>query len=211
MVRLSKDQTGEAEGHAGDRHLCQQHRLRQDRCRGRGNEADMIGRVVDAPCVAGPISDEGGNQARDERGIFHATDSQDFQREYPTGQRRPEDGPEARRDTGHEQHADARRIEAEQARRRTGKTSAELHGGPLAPGRPAEQVGHDCTEEHQRRHAERDTATGLVDLLDDQVVARFDGPARQMVEQSDTGPTKRQQEEKPRMIEARAGCEIKAP
>jgi len=72
-------------------------------------------------------------------------------------------------------------------------------------------VSDDRAEEHKRCHAKRHTATRLVNLLDDEVVACFDRLSRQMVEQSDTRSAKRQQEEKPGVIEPCAGREVEAP
>lgn len=211
MIGLREDEAGKPEHHAGDRCLAQQQRFRGQRTTDAGNIVDVIGAVMDAPHMAGPVTDDTGDQAWHQRRIFDATDREHFQREHGAGERRAEHRPEAGGNTGHQQNADAGWIEPDQTRDRTREASPELHGCPLAPCGAAEQVRRHGSDEDQWRHAQRHAATGLVDLLDDQVVAAFDAPARPLVEQPDREAARRQQEQQPGMREARPCRDVETP
>ncbi len=86
-----------------------------------------------------------------------------------------------------------------------------MHRRPFAPRRTAEQVGCDSPDEDQRRHAQRHPAAGLVNLLDDQIVAAFDTAAGPLIQQADRVTADGQQEQQPRMRKPGPRRNIEAP
>jgi hypothetical protein len=69
-------------------------------------------------------------------------------------------------------------------------------------------VGDDGAEENEGCHPQRHAAARLVDLLDDQVVARFGCASHQMIEQRDAGPADGRQKEQSGMIETCARRDV---
>jgi hypothetical protein len=158
-----------------------------------------------------PVPDQRGEQARNDPAIFDAAKRQHFKSKHRACQGRAEHRAEARRDAGHQQDANTGCIETEQAGDGTGETAAELHGGSLASRRAAEQMRRDRAKEHQRCHAERYATPGLMDLLDNQIVAGFDRAPGVMIEKRDGCPAHGQEIQQPRMIEAGLCSGIEAP
>ena len=81
--------------------------------------------------------------------------------------------------------------EPEHAGQLVGQRAAHLHGRAFAADRGAEQVRGDGADQHQRRHAQRDDALGVVDLVDQEVVAGFDRAAEAQVQPADRGARQR--------------------
>ena len=74
-----------------------------------------------------------------------------------------------------------------------------------AYGGAAEEMGDDGAEQDQRGHAERDGLVGVVDLFEDEVVARLDGAADVPVEQADGETGDGQQGDEPEVLIAEVG------
>ncbi len=109
MGGLGEDQPGQPAGDPDERDLYGQHRIDVERRPARlrhAGEGDVVGDVADAPGVAGPVADDGGEDAGHQRRILHLAHGEHFECEDGAGDRRPEHRAEAGGDAGREQDAD---------------------------------------------------------------------------------------------------------
>jgi hypothetical protein len=116
-----------------------------------------------------------------------------------------EDRTEAPRQRGDQHDAAVSGPEPQHARRAVGEAPRHLQRRALAPGGTAEHVRRDRPDVHERRHPPRHPGAGLVDLVDDQVVAGRGRVADVVVDRSDDEPGDRQQPQQPRVVDAEVG------
>ncbi len=170
-----------AEDHRVERHA------REDRIRG----------VHDAEPLRDRITDDGGDEGRHERVVFHPSDADDLEPEDGARDRRAEHGAEAAGDPGAEHLTTRLTTDAEPMRDRVCEARPHLHRSPLAARAAAEEVRGECADEHHRRHPERDLGRALVDGVDDEVVAALDGLPPPLVEEPDDEPRDGQRVDEP--------------
>lgn len=170
-----------------------------------GHVGDVVGRVVDAPRVASPVADERGEKAGDERVVADLPDGEDFEGENGASEGRAEDRAEARGDARHEHNAEIVGVELEEICEGTGNAAAHLYGGSLAACGAAEEVSDDGGEEHERSHAFGDAAIGLVDLLDDEIVAAFGVFTEPMINVADDNARDGEEPKEPRVLKTEVG------
>ena len=169
---------------------------------------DHIMGVLAAPGQRGPVADNGGDQAGNDRVIAHPADSQHLHRKDCAGQRRAEDSGKARCDAGQEQAARVLPVQAEAAADQGGDGAAHLHSSALAARRAAEKVGDDRGRQDQRGHQAGHDHRAVVlllltvDSVHQQVVAAFRRMAEAGVEEGDEHACQRQQPEQPGLGEA---------
>ena len=96
-------------------------------------------------------------------------------------------------------------AEAEQRERAVGEAPRHLHRGALPAGRAAEEVGDRGADEDQRRHAPRHPGGGLVDLVEDQVVAPDRVAGAVVVAEADGEAGDGQQPQQPGVLDAEVG------
>ena len=133
-----KQGSGETEGGGGEHDFSEEQEIRP---RPGGCDGDVVVGVADAPCTASPVRHQRGDETRDERIVLHAADDEHFEREHGPGDGRAENRAESRGHAGHEQQSDAGGIEFQNPGEGGRDAAAHLHGGALAPGRAAEEVG----------------------------------------------------------------------
>lgn len=200
--RLGEDDAHESKRDGCDDDLHHQPPLRHVMLRLRVDErSDVIGDVTHAPRSADIITDDGGEQTRDDRGITHAPNGEHFDGEDRTSERCTEDAAKARGDAGHEKRA---RVDAKEwtecFAEAAGDGAAHLHGCTFAAGGPAAQMRSECADEHERSHTQRHASAGLVNFIHDEVVTRFRFTAKDVVDPADGDAHDRQQVKEPRLL-----------
>lgn len=144
VIGFGEQEPCEPENQACDRDFQQQHRIDVD-LRQSGEIVDMIGSMMDAPGMAGPVAQDRRAEAGNEGGILDAPDRQDFEREHRSRDRRAEHRAKTGGDTRHQHDPHIPLVEGEQPPERAREAPAELHGGAFAPGGTAEQMrDHRC-------------------------------------------------------------------
>ena len=102
---------------------------------------------------------------------------------------------------------------AEERGESVGERGSGLDGGTFAAGGASAEVGEGGAEEDEGRHAGGDGARGVgglgVDLLEDEVVASFDGAAEVVVEQAHGETGEGEEEQEPR--DETRGCGWPSP
>ncbi len=144
-----------------------------------------VRRVVHSERASHAIPDQRRHEGRDQGVVFHAPHHDDLEPEQRPRDRRPEDRAEAARHACCEQLPAAVATETEAVRDRVRQASAHLHGGALASGAAAEEMGQDRADQHHRRHAERDLRLVFVHAVDDEVRAPANGLSPPRVDEPD--------------------------
>ena len=157
-------------------------------------------RVVDAEAPHDEVADQRAGERRHERLVAHPADALDLEAEHGAGEGHPEHGTEAGGDAGDEQRASLGPRQVQHPGGVVGEAGRHLDGGALPSGRPAEEVGGDGGDEHQRGHAAGDAGAGLVDLVDDEDVALDRAAARVVVEAAHGEATDGEQVEQPAVL-----------
>ena len=86
-----------------------------------------------------------------------------------------------------------------------------MHRRTFPPGRAAEEMCDHGAEKDQRCHAQGNAAPGLMNLIDDEVVAALHAAPDTVVEQADGEAPDRQQEQQPRMREPGFRRDVETP
>ena len=138
------------------------------------NIGDSINGVLYSPTMRCEIPDEGRDEAGGDGVIADGAEGQDLHTEDRSGEWRPENGSKARADTSHEQNSAFHGIHTEGPGELVGQRCASLYSCSFSSSRPSEEMGHESANQNQGRHAHRDSALGVVNLVEYEVVACFD-------------------------------------
>ncbi|KAI1697408.1 hypothetical protein Ddc_19721 [Ditylenchus destructor] len=193
MRRAREGHADQPEHDAGDQHRAQ---------RPGGDRRDRARRVMDvmhAPQRGDLVGHDGGDHAGQQRVVAQAADGEHLQPEDGARERRAEHRGEARADAGHQQDAAVLGAQLEDVGELVRQRAAHLHGGAFAPDRRAKQVRHDRAAQHQRHHAQRHDLLGVVDLVDDEVVAGIHAAADLQIEPAHREARQRQAPDQPAM------------
>lgn len=127
--------------------------------------------MVDAPCRAGEVADDAGDERRQKISISQPPDDEHLDGKNRSGERCAKDRAEPGRDTGDEESATSGTLDAAESGKSVGETAAHLQRGALPSGRAAAKVRGERAEKYQRSHPGRHASAGRVDFVHDEMRA----------------------------------------
>ena len=133
VYRLGEEHAREPKSGAGEDHLGhEQERERQAIARD-CNRGDLVVRVLDAPGGGCPVCDDSGDERGQQRRVLQAADYEHLGCENRPREWRPEDSAETGCYSGHQEHAQLRRVQPQPSAHTPRDASAHLQRRPLAP------------------------------------------------------------------------------
>jgi hypothetical protein len=137
---------------------------------------------VNTQCARCHIANHRSHQRRNECSIHHAAQSDELHPEYRTCDWRAKDRTNAARDTCCKNLLPNLRRQFQTMGQAIGKTGAHLHGDAFPSRAPAEQMSEHAAYEHHGSHACGNFRTFVVDGVDDEIVAGFNGSAESLID-----------------------------
>ena len=133
--------------------------------------ADRVMGVVNTPKGSGLVPDDGGHRTSQQCVVAQTPNGQDFQSEHGARQRGAKHRGKASGNTRHQQNAAVFLAQAKEPGELVGQCAAHLYSRAFAADGGSKEMGHHSAHQNQRRHAQGHHFLGVVDFVNEQVVA----------------------------------------